>query len=273
MRRLYFFILAISLQLAAYSASATQLLLLVGGGKRPPAAIREFAKAAGQQNGRILFIAWATAYPNESLRSLTDDFLPHYQGQMDHSAEAPSTRSEQEKFLHKLSKASAVFFSGGNQLRIAAALQNAGGENLKAAMKSAYSNGIPFGGTSAGTAIMSEMTIADYPDSDGKVPLVSGLGLLPENFIVDQHFSQRPGRLQRLLKAQVQLLLPFALGVDEDTAVLLRNHQHAEVFGENGIHLFHRNSSGSLQRRSFRRNDNFTIPGYCVELLATAQPL
>ena len=83
--------------------------------------------------------------------------------------------------------------------------------------------GVVFGGTSAGTAVMSRLMITgegDFARIDASTVAVrEGLGLLP-GVIVDQHFLRR--QRENLLFALV-LAHPEALGVgvDQDTAFLV----------------------------------------------------
>ncbi len=75
-------------------------------------------------------------------------------------------------------------------------------------LKLRYDAGTVFGGTSAGAAIMSSQMITgegDFTVIDGKKVQTSlGLGLLPDDVIVDQHFikRQRQNRLFGLISAK-----------------------------------------------------------------------
>jgi cyanophycinase len=57
-----------------------------------------------------------------------------------------------------------------------------------------------------------------------------GLGLLPENIIIDQHFIYR-SRYNRLLTAILEMPDYVGLGIDESTALFIQNDS-ATVIGE-----------------------------------------
>ena len=106
-------------------------------------------------------------------------------------------------------------------------------ETLLAAVRRRYEAGVVFGGTSAGTAIMSKTMITgegDFTVMDGsKVGVRAGIGLL-DGVIVDQHFvkRQRENRLFGLVLASPS---DRGAGIDEDTALLVTGGRDAEVVG------------------------------------------
>ena len=60
-----------------------------------------------------------------------------------------------------------------------------------------------------------------------------GLGLLGFSSVIDTHFSKR-GRLQRLFRRVAENPELLGLGIDEDTAVIVRGHL-AEVVGSGSL--------------------------------------
>lgn len=146
--------------------------------------------------------------------------------------------------------ATGVFFTGGDQLRITATL---GGTALGAALQECYEAGVVVAGTSAGASAMSGTMILGGPEDDAPkkctTAMAPGLGLL-EEVVIDQHFAQR-GRLGRLLSAVAQNPYVIGLGIDEDTAVVVRPDACFEVIGSrtvtvaDGSRLMHSNASDS----------------------------
>ena len=63
-----------------------------------------------------------------------------------------------------------------------------------------------------------------------KVETRGGLGLLPEDVIVDQHFIKRQ-RQNRLFGLILRNGSKFGVGVDEDTALLVIDNRFAQVTG------------------------------------------
>ncbi|MEO7979446.1 MAG: cyanophycinase, partial [Sporichthyaceae bacterium] len=144
----------------------------------------------------------------------------------------PQSRSEADDpdLADRLAGVDAVFMTGGNQLKLT---QVIGGTRFGDAVRAAYERGALVGGTSAGASAVSEHMIAFGDESDtprqGVTASAAGLGLLPD-VIVDQHFSQRNryGRLLSLVARSPRLL---GIGVDEDTAAVVRGGHLLEVVG------------------------------------------
>ena len=229
-------LLSLALLLAlAPPVQARERLVLVGGGDRPPQALARFVEWAGGPQARVLVVLWATAEPDESFASLKEDLAPHHPGSIERAPLAPLTPERRREVLAQLQQASAVFFSGGDQTRIMAALE--GAPEVLQALRERYASGVVFGGTSAGTAVMSDPMITGEGDftviDAAKVEVKPGLGLLPGT-IVDQHFvkRQRENRLFGLILQDPQRL---GVGIEEDTALLVRDLRHAEVMGRGPV--------------------------------------
>lgn len=132
--------------------------------------------------------------------------------------------------------ASGVFFTGGNQARLAGVLR---GTALGERITRMYHQGVLVGGTSAGASVVSEHMVA--LGTSGETPkqrmanLAQGLGLLP-GVVVDQHFAQRGrfGRLLSLVAASPSLL---GMGVDEDTSAIVRDETVMDVYGRGAVFL------------------------------------
>lgn len=207
--------LLLLLLIAAPASAASPRLVLVGGGERPPAALERFVAWAGGPKARILVLGWASSEP-DAAAVLADEIRPFGPAALDAVASTASAAG----FERLLSSASGVFFTGGDQVRLMAAVDALG---LAERLRRMSGAGVVFGGTSAGTAVMSPVMITgegDFTRLDAaKVATAPGLGLLPGT-IVDQHFikRQRQNRLFGLVSADPGVL---GLGVDEDTALLV----------------------------------------------------
>ncbi len=141
---------------------------------------------------------------------------------------------ERVDLLDQLERASGVFFSGGNQLRIATVL---GGTSVARIVRRLNAHGVVVGGTSAGAAILPEHMIA-YGSSGptptaGMVQLTPGLGLT-NRVVVDQHFRQRD-RLGRLLTALAYNPFAIGLGLDEDTGAFIDPENVLHVIGSGAV--------------------------------------
>jgi cyanophycinase len=212
---------------------ADQRLLLIGGGDSPPAAIERFVGWSGGASSKILLITWASEAADEAYKDHVAEFAPHHPGSILWSKAPPQTPAAKAEFLDVLSQATAVFFGGGDQNRIFTVIQD---EVILHALQARYQAGVPFAGTSAGTAIMSTIAIGggDPDVIDGTlVPTGHGLGLLPDT-ILDMHFMRR-GRENRLFGLVLEYPDHLGIGVDEDTSLAVENGRCAEVIGPGDV--------------------------------------
>jgi cyanophycinase len=148
-----------------------------------------------------------------------------------------------EDMVEKVRHATGVFFTGGDQKRITKALRTEEGENtpLLEAIWQVYNDGGVIAGTSAGAAVLSRVMFAD-PDTVlatlkkgvkfGK-EIDEGLGFLDHGWFIEQHCLTR-GRFARALVAMHSQGLKFGIGVDENTACVVRNGTEVEVVGFKG---------------------------------------
>lgn len=230
------FFLSIILTIFCFSTIfSQQRLILIGGGKRPPAAIERFVSwAGGASKARILIVTWASGVPQESYNGIKKDFDNFPNISIEPAPSAPIDEIKRPQLLAQIKTATGIFFTGGDQNRIMDVLKDA--EILKV-LREKYREGVVFGGTSAGTAIMSDPMMtgeADLTKIDGaKVETREGLGLLP-NVIVDQHFikRQRENRLFGLILKNPSML---GIGIDEDAALAVKDNRDAEVLGETQV--------------------------------------
>jgi cyanophycinase len=200
---------------------------------RDPAILKVFVERAGGKEARVAVIPTASR-----LKDTGDRYVELFEelGVAKAYSLPFDTRQDCQRkdWLEKLEKASAVFLTGGNQLRLSTTL---GGTPVGRLLRQRNAEGLHVAGTSAGAAYISEHMIA-FGD-EGATPranmvqLAPGLGLT-NTVVVDQHFRQRD-RLGRLLTALA--FNPFAtgIGLDEDTAAFIAPDETFEVVGTGAI--------------------------------------
>ena len=141
---------------------------------------------------------------------------------------------EDPSYVEMLERATGIFITGGNQLRLSTIL---GGTAIAQAIRRRNAAGVAVAGTSAGASIMSEHMIGGGQSNvgpiEGAVTLAPGLGLT-NAVIIDQHFTQR-NRLGRLLTASSFNPFLIGLGIDEDTAAFIRPDNVLEVVGSGTV--------------------------------------
>lgn len=243
----------------ASSALATERLVLMGGGDRPPGALARFAQWAGGDDARVLVIAWASSEPAESFASIREDFSPYRFARLEMAPQPPIASGERAALLRQIERATGVFFAGGDQGRIMDVLRD---QPLLAALRERYGKGVVFGGTSAGTACMSSIMITgegDFTVIDAdKVEVRAGIGLLP-GVILDQHFVKRQ-RQNRLFGLVLRHPGRLGLGIDEDAALLVTDNRYAEVAGRTPVMVVDgRRERGALVVELLRSGDAFDL--------------
>jgi cyanophycinase len=140
-----------------------------------------------------------------------------------------------EEKLAALDGVEAVFFSGGDQLRITSQI---GDTPIEQRVHEIFQNGGLIAGTSAGASMMADTMLVKGQSAAsfriGEVHMAPGLGLLP-NVIIDQHFAER-GRIGRLIGAVSQNPRVLGIGIDEDTAIVVEGHRF-RVIGSGAVYL------------------------------------
>jgi cyanophycinase len=131
----------------------------------------------------------------------------------------------------RVAEADAFFFTGGDQLKLTSIY---GGTIFLKDLKTRYiSDRVIIGGTSAGAMALSTPMIyagnEDVQMISGEIRITTGLEFL-KDVCIDTHFVDR-GRFVRM--AQVIETNPtcIGIGIEEDTAIVVRNGTEAEVIG------------------------------------------
>jgi cyanophycinase len=211
-------------------------LVIIGGAEDKKAEcriLREFVRLAGGRASRIVVMTVASEHPAEVGEEYLQTFVRLGAGK----AEILEVSSREDATgtgpMETVEKATAVFFTGGDQLRIMNLL---GGTAIDTALHRRCDEGMILGGTSAGASIMSSMMVVgrDRHDRAQLNPFMTspGMEFLP-GVLIDQHFEQR-GRIKRLLAVVAQFPHNLGIGIDEDTALFVENQQF-EVMGEGKV--------------------------------------
>jgi cyanophycinase len=197
----------------------------------------------------------------------TDGYNPYIQGLCHLNSVAtliiPDRAASADPFVTMaITNASAIFIAGGDQARY---INFWAGTPVESALRDAVKRGIPFGGTSAGLAVLGQYIYSaqndppDGPDltSDAALadpfnhqvviaPDLLGIPIL-HGIITDSHFDTRK-REGRLLVFMARILASGAtdhiraIGVDERTAVLVDPDGHAKVIGKGNADFFEASS-------------------------------
>ncbi len=193
-----------------------------------------------------------------------------------------------------IQQADVVFFSGGDQAKIARAwFRNDGTDTpLAAALRARWNGGagtVVVAGDSAGNHFMNSTmhgvgisygylyfganlpsptsvpNFATFGDTrDGTNALryfdnggtMRGIGFLPTTVLSDTHFDARSGRLGRLAAAMKSLNIRQGLGVDENTGVLVDTSANtARVFGDGTLTVIDNTNATNVTASTYKVNN------------------
>ena len=208
-------------------------LVIIGGAEDKEGeckVLREFVRCAGGIDAKIVVLTVATELPRE----VGDDYIRVFERLGIKNVRIIDTiereDAETASTLESVNEATGVFFTGGDQARITEVLKDTA---LHQALLKRYAEGLVVGGTSAGASMMSaNMILEGEGQTHPRIEIVEmeeGMSFFPEA-VIDQHFAQR-GRLGRLLTAVARHPDLIGIGIDENTAIVVRDHQF-EVVGD-----------------------------------------
>ena len=254
------FILAALISVTCYTNASANPgpLIIAGGGVEPDnAEIWNIFIEAANENGTFVIIPSASASPTQSAKSVKDILIRHGvsadaiqvsklalfddQSTPDIDESQWAENSDDPVTVAQLRAASAIWFTGGDQLRTTTLLlPESQTTPVLQAIRHAHQNGAVIGGNSAGAAIMSDpmiqqgdsLTALTGSTSGEPLELTPGLGFF-EAGLVDQHFGER-ARLGRLVVALSEIAKTkpqIGFGIDENTALVVESNSRATVAG------------------------------------------
>jgi cyanophycinase len=217
-------------------------MLVIGGAEDPDEERMEIlphlVEMAGKGRARVVVCSAPSAEPEKKVEVYGRLFRK--MGVKEVVGAPISTREEAHarELVEAVERASAVFVTGGDQLRLTALIAGTPfGERIRERLDG---DGLVVAGTSAGAAAMSSVMIIGGPDDATvrrvEVDLAPGLGFW-RDVTVDTHFNQR-GRVHRLLTIFASNPQVLGIGIDENTALELVPGRSFSVLGEGAVMVF-----------------------------------
>jgi cyanophycinase len=239
------FLLLVSGLAAPAIGEAKGYLFIIGGGDRPESMMRRFVELSGQfGNGKIIVFPMASSEPSKTGSRLVAEFKKLGARQVESHILSRKQALAVES-VRILDGAGAVFFSGGDQSRQMAVLRST---PVHSALLELYEKGCVMAGTSAGAAVMSEVMITGEEHRKveeghefetleaGNIVTEEGLGFV-RTAVIDQHFVTRK-RLNRLISVIAERPQLLGIGIDEETAIVVRPDEKFEVVGNKQVVIF-----------------------------------
>jgi cyanophycinase len=227
--------------------------------------LRRFVALSGGEDARIAVIPTASVLAETGGRY---EMLFRELGAADATALPYAERGDAARpdWLSVLERATGIFLTGGDQLRLSTIL---GGTIVAKTLRRRNASGVTIGGTSAGAAILSEHMIAF--GKEGSTPLAGAAVLAPgfgltNRVVIDQHFRQRD-RLGRLLSALAYNPFAIGLGLDEDTAAFLDPDDRIQVVGSGAITIVDVSALTHSSMASVSQGDPICMTGVSLHIL------
>lgn len=227
---------------AKKSAKKIGRLLIIGGAEDPDEKqmkiLPHFVKMSGGKRARILICGTPSAEPGKKERVYAKLFGKIGVAEVIDSGVRDRHDGESEEAVARVDRATGIFISGGDQLRLTAMMAGTKfGDRIRARL---WEEGLVVAGTSAGASAMSSTMIIGGNDEGtvrrSDVELAPGLGYW-RDACIDTHFAQR-GRVTRLLTLFSQNPQVLGIGIDENTAIDVTPGKSFTVMGEGTVLVF-----------------------------------
>lgn len=176
-----------------------------------------------------------------------------------------------EDVQERLQLANALFFAGGDQLKLTSVY---GGTEMMKFIKNRYiDDKLVVGGTSAGAMALSTPMIYGGVGKDemiaGNVKVTTGLEFL-RDVCVDTHFVDR-GRFVRIAQVLAENPASIGIGIEEDTAIIVREGTHVEVIGNGVVIIIDASASNGTNITRFDGKTPITIRNLKVDILSAGE--
>lgn len=177
--------------------------------------------------------------------------------------------SEKQSSIELIETCDCVMFSGGDQSKIS---KKIAGTQIHNILLERYKNESDFviAGTSAGAMAMTKEMIAGGSASEsfvkGAVLMYKGLGLIPE-LIIDTHFIRR-GRFGRASEAVAKHPNLLAIGLAEDTGMIIKNGNDCTVIGSGMVIIFDGSALQHNNEKVLKEGTPMTITNLKVHVLS-----
>jgi cyanophycinase len=244
-------------------------LIIIGGhedrdprGKR--VILREVARRV--RGGKLVLATVASHQPEGYFDDYEAAFADLDIGELVELYVEDRTEAGDREKLRVLDDAAAIFFSGGDQLRITSQIGDSG---IEAKVRALFDRGGLVAGTSAGASVMSDTMLVKGTSSEthriGDLRMAPGLGLI-RDVIIDQHFAER-GRFGRLIGAVAHNPRILGIGIDEDTAAIVEGDEF-EVIGSGAVYVVDGSGVSHCNLAEAEQERALSMHGVTVHVLA-----
>ena len=230
--------------------------------------LRSFVALIKKENPLIAVISTASNLAAEVFDDYKKAFAELNIINLDHIHHDSREEALKDDSADRIKKADAVFFTGGDQLKLTTIY---GGTKLLFRIKQQYiKEGMVVGGTSAGAMAMSTPMIyagnQDVQQISGEIKITTGLEFL-KDVCIDTHFVDR-GRFVRMAQAIATNPTCIGVGIEEDTALIVRNGVEAQVCGSGIVIMIEGHEITQSNILDFGKKDAISIKNLKVHLMS-----
>lgn len=247
-------------------------LMIIGGGKDREAILKHYVDLIEVANPIIELVTSAGSVDVEDTyqeyRKIFEKHIPCTVNHIHHDRREDIQADEVEE---RIKAADAVFFAGGDQLKLTSIY---GGTGTLFLLKHRYIyNGLLVGGTSAGAMVLSTPMIFAGTGADemiaGQVKITTGFEFL-RDVCIDTHFVAR-GRVTRLAQVVATNLSTIGWGIEEDTAVIVERATEARVVGKGVVLILDGKESFGNNITKFDEEQAISIRNLKISILAKGE--
>ena len=263
---------------AENSSPVPQGILVIIGGKEdkgqdyeqgnasPPEILETFIKLIEKDNPVIDVISSASSEGEESFEDYRKAFEKLNVTQVNHIHHKIRREVLNDELVDRVQNTDAFFFTGGDQLLLTSLY---GGTDFLTYLKERYiSEKIVIGGTSAGAMAMSTPMIyagnKDKQQIAGEIKITTGLEFL-KDVTIDTHFIDR-SRFIRMAQVLASNPTCIGIGIEENTAIIVREGVNAEVIGKGVVTVIEGFSISSSNITQFSEDRPISIQDLNVHL-------
>ena len=263
---------------AQNSSPVPQGILVIIGGKEdkgqdyeqgnasPPEILETFIKLIEKDNPVIDVISSASSEGEESFEDYRKAFEKLNVTRVNHIHHKIRKEVLNDELVDRVQNTDAFFFTGGDQLLLTSLY---GGTDFLTYLKERYiSEKIVIGGTSAGAMAMSTPMIyagnKDKQQITGEIKVTTGLEFL-KDVTIDTHFIDR-SRFIRMAQVLASNPTCIGIGIEENTAIIVREGVNAEVIGKGVVTVIEGFSISSSNITQFSEDRPISIQDLNIHL-------
>jgi cyanophycinase len=246
--------------------------MIVGGGKNRDRVLKEFVSLIKVDKPVIMLITSAGSEDvADTFKEYKEIFEKYANCTVSHIHHDKREEIDEVACEEQIKVANAVFIAGGDQLKLTSVY---GGTSFLFLLKHRYIyDELVVGGTSAGAMVLSTpMIYAGTGQNEmiaGAVKITTGFEFL-RDVCIDTHFVER-GRAVRLAQVIATNLSTIGWGIEEDTAVIVRNGTEAIITGSGVVLIMDGKESFGNTVTKFDDEMKISIRNLKVSILAKGE--